>query len=151
MASRALFVSRIKNLSNLDRREYSRLYFGNEFCQNLLPSEAAVEKALSEIKDRGLDFTLVTPYVTDSGLSRIQRLLALVSRSLESYEVVVNDLGVLRWINREFGADRPGLLLGRCQTKLKRAPRLVKHREELPATVPPLLDFAGGAALAGSS
>ena len=133
MVSRALFVSRIKHLSHRDDGEYSRLYFGNEFCQNLLPTRATLEKVLSEIKDRGLGFTLVTPFVTDSGMARIQRLLTFLSRSLDDHEVVVNDLGVLHMINRELGADRPALLLGRCQTKLKRGPRLVNVKGELPA------------------
>ncbi len=64
----AVFISKVENLKYCDHN-FSRLYFGNEFCQHLLPSVLEMEEALNFIG--ALDFTFVTPYVTDEGLMRL--------------------------------------------------------------------------------
>ncbi len=101
--------------------EWDRLYIGHEFCERLLPSDQEIE---SLVKDRSLPDkrSLVTPYVTQAGLERVQ---ALVRRFVEKEpifdEVIINDWGVFRAI-REHGGRR---VLGRLLVRQLRDPRLV--------------------------
>ncbi len=123
---RALFIAKKKNLKYLTE-DYQRVYFGNEFCERLLPGPEALAGIRQEIADRGLDFTLVTPYVTEAGLQRTERLLATLPARTE---VVFNDWGVLRIIRQNF----PDLQLvqGRLLIKLKRGPRIAHFLDKLP-------------------
>jgi hypothetical protein len=76
------------------------------------------------IQKKGLDFTLVTPYVTNFGLDRLKPLLNLLKIIKINSEIIINDWGVLNLINREYTNFSP--VLGRLLTKQKRGPRLIK-------------------------
>jgi hypothetical protein len=123
---RALFIAKKKNLKYLNA-DYQRVYFGNEFCERLLPGAEALSAIRWEIADRGLLFTLVTPYVTETGIQKIARLLETLPAGSE---VVFNDWGVLRIIRQNFPALQP--IQGRLLTKLKRGPRIAQFLDTLP-------------------
>jgi len=123
---RALFISKKKNLKYLTA-DYQRVYFGNEFCERLLPGAETLSEIHREITDRGIRFTFVTPYVTDAGIKKIIQLLEGLPAETE---VVFNDWGVLRIIQQNF----PNLhvVQGRLLTKIKRGPRVVHFLDRLP-------------------
>lgn len=102
-----------------DELPADRLYFGNEFCDRLLPSTRALLRAVETTKRAGLALTLLTPLVSDRRIGQLRRLLAAVP---EGAEVVVNDLGVLRLVSREFTQLEP--VAGRQLTKTIKDPRL---------------------------
>jgi hypothetical protein len=109
---------------------YSRVYFGAEFCQWRLPSPSVMLKVLRAAHDRGMGFTLLTPWVTDSGIARINLLLeSLSGEAVKGIEVVVNDFGVLEAL-RKHKALTP--VLGRLLVKQKRCPRIPGIVEGLP-------------------
>lgn len=120
---RAIFISKISQLGYLNRK-YSRIYFGNEFCQRLIPSIPDLMKVLTYIKGKGLDFSLVTPYVTNEGIMKLEALFGLLKTLGFTCEVVVNDWGVLYLVNRKYPKLIP--ILGRLLTKQKRGPRIIK-------------------------
>jgi len=124
---RALFIAKQKNLKYLTA-DYQRVYFGNEFCERLLPGPETVAAMLNTVLDRGLQFTLVTPYVTDAGIRAVERLLAVLP---DGTEVVFNDWGVLRIIRQQFPHLVP--VQGRLLTKLKRGPRIANVLDKLPS------------------
>lgn len=95
-----------------------RLQFGNEFCQRLLPSIAALERALGAASAAGLAFGLVLPMLTDAGIERAERLLG---RLPPDTEVTVNDWGVLRRLARGFPALRA--TAGRLLCRMLKEPR----------------------------
>jgi hypothetical protein len=95
----------------------SRLYFGVEFCQHLLPSPSDVAAARAFCDRRGWGLTLLTPYVTDAFLPAVDALFAELEPGTE---VVVEDWGVLRRA-REAGLAP---VLGRGLHRLTRDPRL---------------------------
>jgi len=99
----------------------SRLYFGQEFCEHLIPSCDDLEKALSVARESGLHFTYVTGYVTDDGLAVTRRNLAWLAEHSPDSEVVVNDWGVLAMLAEEFPTLQP--VLGRLQIKQQRMAR----------------------------
>lgn len=110
-------------LGSFERVQFSRLYFGTEFCERLLPRVRDVQRACDVAAARNLAFSYVTPYVTDRGLARMRPALHhLVSRRDDRIEVVVNDWGTLRLLRREFPALRP--VLGRLMNRMLRDPRI---------------------------
>lgn len=126
---KAVFISKTTHLAKATK-EYERLYFGNEFCQNLIPGEQELGAALGAARKNGQKFTLVTPYVTDEGLERLKPLLDTLSEQKENVEAVVNDWGVLRLINKKHRTIEP--VLGRLLNKMKRGPRILKIMDKIP-------------------
>ncbi len=120
---RAIFITKISQLKYVNG-EYSRLYYGNEFCERLIPSARDLEETLSFIQKKRMDFTLVTPYITNFGLERLKPLLELLKNKKIECESVINDWGVLNLVNRRYFNLTP--VLGRLLTKQKRGPRLIK-------------------------
>lgn len=111
--------------------EYSRIYFGNEFCERLVPSSRELDEVLSFVKERRLDFSLMTGYQTNETLRKIKGLFDTVRATGMPAEVIVNDWGVLR-VAREY-PFRP--VLGRLLSKQKRGPRILTVIHSLPETV----------------
>ncbi len=123
---RALFIAKKKNVKYLTA-DYQRLYFGNEFCERLLPPVETLSEIYHDIADRGFRFTFVTPYVTDAG---IKKIIGLLEKLPAETEVVFNDWGVFRVIRRNF--PNLNLVQGRLLNKLKRGPRIVHFLDKLP-------------------
>lgn len=122
----ALYITQIENLKYLTP-DFTRVHFGVEFCERLLPSATELRDVLSEADRRGLPLTLVTPYVTEDGLGRVEKLLALLP---EAVEVAFNDWGVLRIMRERYPHLAP--VLGRLLTKVKRGPRIMNFTDKLP-------------------
>lgn len=123
----ACFISKRDNLKYCDQN-FSRLYFGTEFCQRLLPTPDELDTVLDAAKQ--LDFTLVTPYVTDAGLERVQRLIDLMSIRRQEAEVVFNDWGIFSFLKERYPSFEP--VLGRLLNKMKRDPRLMTVLDRIP-------------------
>jgi len=120
---KAILINRISQLNYVDGG-YDRLYFGQEFCERLIPSVGDLKEALSIIRGKGMAFTLGTPYVTNFGLDKIKPLLQLLNTTKNGTEVIVNDYGILNLVNRAYPNLVP--VLGRLLTKQKRGPRLIE-------------------------
>jgi hypothetical protein len=110
-----------KVAAHLDGQSFSRLYFGQEFCERLLPTRQELEQALTFARQRGMDFTLVTPYVTDAGIEKVRQLFNYLQEQGQVGEVVFNDWGVLLLLLDEFPEMEP--VAGRVIDKMKRDPR----------------------------
>ncbi len=102
----------------LGTQRVSRVHFGNEFCERLLPSRAGLESAIKLISAAGVGFSLVAPMLTDDGLDTTQQLLEALP---DDSEVAANDWGLMRLVRRRF----PGLRLsaGRLLCRMLKEPR----------------------------
>lgn len=109
-------------LEHIYEFKLNRLYFGHEFCEHRIPDREAVQMAYTAAGERGLEFTLVTPYVTDRGLDALLPLFRFLTGLTVGVEVVVNDWGVLNMLSRDFPQLRP--VLGRLLNKMIRDPRV---------------------------
>ena len=127
----ALYITKTGNLHYWND-DFHRLYFGVEFCERLLPSPAQLTRALDFSRNQKRPFTLVTPYVTNSGLDKIEKLLNLLSDSYPESEVVFNDWGVFHLLKEEALPLKP--VLGRLLNKMKRGPRILPVKEMIPQT-----------------
>jgi len=101
------------------QRPLSRLYFGNEFCERLLPRSSQVDQAVQWCRERGVPLTLLTPMLADKGIGQLP---AVLQQLPEGSEVVVNDWGVLRLVRERFPGLRP--VAGRQMCKMIKDPRL---------------------------
>ena len=135
----AVFISKIENLKYCEP-SFSRLYFGNEFCQYLIPTRKELEDVLDFA--RSLDFTLVTPYVTDEGLEELTPLFDLVSQKRPESEVVFNDWGVFSVLREQYPSFEP--VMGRLLNKMKRGPRLMTVMDRIPQDT---IDYFRGSSL----
>lgn len=120
---RVIFITKISQLRYIGNK-YSRLYYGNEFCERLIPSLQDLKVILNYIQKRKLGFSFVSPYVTNIGLGRLNVLFEFLKFKKVNCEIIINDWGVLNLINRQYLDFQP--VLGRLLTKQKRCPRLIE-------------------------
>ncbi len=115
---------------------FSRLYFGNEFCERLIPGAADLRRATEAAAARGLGLTLLAPYVTDGGLARLRPALDLLAArpaagGAGGAEVVANDWGLVHLLRRDYPGLR--LVLGRLMNRMLRDPRVTHYLASAPA------------------
>jgi len=119
---KAVLVNNASQLRLIEPAGYDRLYFGSEFCEKLIPGQGELKRALAYAVKRELSFSLVTPYVTNKGMNELLPLFDALAASRVPCEVIINDWGVLRLVNRKYKSFYP--VLGRLLTKQKRSPEL---------------------------
>lgn len=120
---KAIFITRTKDLRYAGT-SYSRLYFGNEFCERMLPSLTSFEETVAYAKKLKLSLSVVTPYITNDGLAKVEALFKLLEKKSIFCEVIFNDWGVLNLINHSYPNFKP--VIGRLLTKQKRCPSVIR-------------------------
>ncbi|MFA5356850.1 MAG: hypothetical protein WC301_05550 [Candidatus Omnitrophota bacterium] len=135
----AIFITNPSGLKGWSDR-YSRIYFGNEFCEELIPSREELIDVLDFSLCNGLGFSFVTGLVTDAAIDRICALLACITKRLPGSEVIVNDWGMLR-VARSYNL-KP--IIGRLLSKQRRDPRILDLIGRLPQKTAECLRSAGG-------
>jgi len=98
------------------------LYFGTEFCQELLPGSSETEAFCAHCDTHNLEAVLLTPIVTHKGLRRIDRLLGSLTGRGWFPAVVFNDWGVFDLLRKSY-SSLP-LRMGRLMNRGLRDPRL---------------------------
>jgi hypothetical protein len=115
---KAIFTNHFKDVGDI----YQRIYFGNEFCENLIPTLGLMKSWVSFAKLKNKELTFVTPFVTNLGIEKLKYLLAFLNKQ-KSCEVVFNDWGVFKLIRDNFINITP--VLGRLLSRQRRDPRLI--------------------------
>lgn len=82
--------------------KFRRIYFGNEFCPQLLPSKKDLDALMKFIKEKSLKLTLLTPQADSEGLETVKKTINYLARKQILEEVVVNDYGVLHYLKKGF-------------------------------------------------
>ncbi|MCE1246455.1 MAG: hypothetical protein LWY06_07415 [Firmicutes bacterium] len=119
-----------ENVAKNSGEAFDRLYFGQEFCERLIPSEKDLKEALDFAGLKKAGFTFLTPFVTEQGLEMWGRLLEKLYSLKPDCEVVVNDVGILHLIREKFSGFVP--VLGRLLTKQKRGPQILRMEGKVP-------------------
>ena len=122
---RALFTNRFENI----KKDIDRIYFGNEFCENLIPTISTLKKIYLSAKVQNKKFTFVTPFVTEYGLKRLSEIFLWLKKRETECEIVVNDWGVLEYLHRELKGYFE-LSLGRLLVRQQRDPAMQKVLEK---------------------
>ena len=119
------FALEIKeNIKNIDIKQVDRIYFGDSFCQNLIPEKQILLETYKLISDNNVKFTLNTPYVTDEVLKKVLVNIETLYKYDNNFEVVFNDWGIFHEIKKTFPNIK--LILGRLLTKQRTDPNALK-------------------------
>ncbi|MFH1191655.1 MAG: hypothetical protein V1670_05620 [Candidatus Omnitrophota bacterium] len=119
---KAIHITNLRNLKYFRKGKYQRIYWGIEFCQNLIPSLTDTEKILRFAKENSLNLSFVSPFVTEQGLRRLNKMFEWFRKQrVKNLEIVVNDWGVLECLNREFNGFFE-IALGRLLVRQQRDP-----------------------------
>lgn len=94
------------------------VYFGEEFCEHLIPSAKEVMAVSEEVLRRGWDFYLVTGIMAPNTLRAYLKLLKHLDAMKGRIGVVFNDWGFLQVLRREYPNLDP--VMGRMLFKNKR-------------------------------
>ncbi len=128
----AIHITNLKNLKYFQKGKYQRIYWGVEFCQNLIPSAVDTGNILKFARENSLDFTFVSPFVTEQGLGKLYKIFVwLREQKVKNIEIVVNDWGVLECLNSEFKGVFE-IVLGGLLTRQQRDPATKKALEKQP-------------------
>ena len=131
MIEKAIHITNLKNLRYFKKNEYQRIYWGTEFCQNLITTINDTEKILKFARDNDLKFSFVSPFVTEYGLERLKRIFSWLKKKKINCEVIVNDWGVLNCLNTEFKrCFEP--VFGRLLVRQQRDPAIKNVLEKQP-------------------
>ncbi|MBF0317467.1 MAG: hypothetical protein HQL04_04770 [Nitrospirae bacterium] len=75
-----------------------RVYLGHETCQERLPSVDELHRLSKTLKRRDVSITLVTPFLTNEGITRVYQLIDCLLSVLDTVEVVCSDWGLLYYL-----------------------------------------------------
>lgn len=98
MAEKPIFINSSAQLKQLDLN-FERLYYGVEFCERLFPTTRELRKVLKFVKNNDLEFSFVTPIVTNEGVNHLKKLLNVLK---PGSEIIFNDWGVFYLIKKKF-------------------------------------------------
>jgi len=129
MIEKAIHIANLENLKYFQKGKYQRIYWGVEFCQNLIPALRDTKKILEFVKKYRLKFSFVTPFVTAKGLKKLKEIFSWLKSKKINCEIVVNDLGVLECLYNEFSKYFE-LALGRLLMRQQRDPAMRKVLEK---------------------
>ena len=114
----------LQTLARIDKLPFSRIYFGAEFCERLIPRTEDLKMVIDFCEKNDMGLTLLTPFVTDMGMEKLKKLFRLLEKlDVKGLEIVFNDWGVFRFIKRKY---RFNLSIGRLLTKQKKDPSFIE-------------------------
>jgi collagenase-like PrtC family protease len=73
--------------------------FGPEFCEVKIPTQNILKKTYELARREEKEFIYVTPRLSNRGIDKIRKQLALLN-DLGSMRIVVNDLGILNFLDQ---------------------------------------------------
>jgi hypothetical protein len=95
---KAIFIYNLANVNQRKLIHYNRLYIGNEFCEHLLPKNKELTQLNSLLNNQNI--SLVTPFLSESGLKNIISTLQKIKDYPQIDEIVINDWGLLTLIKK---------------------------------------------------
>ncbi len=135
----AIHITSLKNLRYFLRGAYRRIYWGAEFCQNLIPSLKDTREILRFCRRRKIKFTYITPFVTERGMEKLEETFLLLREESCGSEIVVNDWGVLHLLDRCFKGSFI-LGLGRILVRQHRDPAIEGAIKKQPVLFSKMID-----------
>ncbi len=118
---RAIFLTDAEGIPSGD---WSRLYYGAEFCPWRFPITDNLIKAIHTAHQAGLPITITTPVLNEAFLPRFKKQLEDILPLLDADdEILASDLGTIRMVRR-LSKDL-SVVAGRVLSGQKRGPRIL--------------------------
>lgn len=95
---------------------FSRVYVGWEFCANFILNSSEIDRIVSVTSRQNQEVTFIIPFIYQQELRKAQECISYLGSLNGRFEVVFNDWGVFRLINKKQNL-RP--VLGRLLAKQK--------------------------------
>lgn len=115
-----LLISRFRNI------KFSGVYFGQEFCSEMIPRLDDIKNVDYFCSLNNFDFVYVTGPTGQKDIKKIKKNLEYINKRNKKTEVVINEWGILKIINMEFHNLIP--VLGRLLIKNRR----MAHFDSIP-------------------
>lgn len=107
-------INELKKCNDIDI-----LYFGDEFCQNKIPSIKSLKYAFEFVKKNRIKFVFVLPYINDTKIKTVKKILNFLNNLNRTVEIVFNDWGTFNLIS---GYKNLRPILGRLLNKQRKDP-----------------------------
>ncbi|NLB35125.1 MAG: hypothetical protein GX817_04835 [Elusimicrobia bacterium] len=121
---KAYRIENISELKGFQAEDYSRIYYGSEFCQHLLPELSELSQVVDFAKKTKIGLSLLTPYLTNRGIDKVLKLMELLieeEKELDqTFEIIINDYGLIHALREQ---KKPLKVVGRLLSWQKRAIR----------------------------
>lgn len=136
----AVHINNLRNLKNVTE-EYSRIYYGNEFCPHLGINLGEVKQIIEFCSINHKELTLVTPYIIEEYRETIEAILKYLVEKNIKCEIVINDWGLLYYINKVYH-EQFELVLGCLLNKIKKSPVVMNLIDKVSADARQVLETA---------
>jgi len=113
---KAIIVNNFRNIKISKLKRFDRIYYGNEFCPNLLPKISEIKKNLRFFKRINKPVSFLTSYVSNDALAGYKSTIAYLSKQKIIDEIIVNDLGILNFCQKKHPSLK--LVAGRALTQI---------------------------------
>ena len=119
------FPDEIKDLNasfihSMNGKPITMVYFGAEFCQNAMPQENEIDKAVNWCTAKGKRLSIYIPPLNDDGIKKADRIISMIDGT--NVEISVNEIGILELIREK--NYRINISLGRIFDKAYKDARL---------------------------
>lgn len=104
-----LTPAQIYKISRSRLRKYDAVYLGSEFCQNIVPSMDDIKYVQDKFAVKAV---LVTSILSDQKLGELKRLIKKMIRAQGTVDIVVNDVGLLHFLDANY-KGHVNILMGR--------------------------------------
>lgn len=106
------------------------MYFGSEYCIKRFLNGSFLMDGLSFCMENNKYFCLLSPFIPENDFNRVSELIEKLSVIEYPIEIVVNDYGLLYYINK-FYKNRFDITLGRLLNRVKKAPSVFNYFSKL--------------------
>ena len=87
---KTIHITNLKNLKYFQQNQYQRIYWGVEFCENLIRSLKDTALILKFSRKNNLAFSFITPFITNYGLERLKPVFTLFKQ--EKINIQIKDI-----------------------------------------------------------
>lgn len=99
---KAIIIYNFKNFKISKLKNFDRIYYGNEFCPNLLPEVNEIKQNLKFIKKINKPISLLTSYVGNDDLAKYKSVINYLVKQKIIDEIIVNDLGIFNFCQNKY-------------------------------------------------
>lgn len=126
---KGFYVNEVNELDNkLEQIDY--IYYGSEFCINKFVRNKEYDLICKKCLDSNKRLCILTPIIPEAFWNHAISFIDKFASYKQEIEIVVNDLGLLNYINK-FYQNKFIVTLGRLLNRVKKAPSILNYFEKL--------------------